>query len=58
MSNKEQLFRINDKVVVITGASSGFSEATARHLAAKGGSVVLDARTKDRRTPVACCVRL
>jgi len=39
---------IKDKVVVITGASSGLGEATARHLTAEGGSVVLGARRLDR----------
>lgn len=39
---------ISGKVVVITGASSGLGEATARHLSALGASVVLGARRKDR----------
>jgi NADP-dependent 3-hydroxy acid dehydrogenase YdfG len=36
------------KVVVITGASSGLGEATARHLSVQGASVVLGARRVDR----------
>ena len=32
------------KVVVITDASSGLGEATARHLAERGATVVLGAR--------------
>ena len=39
---------IQGKVVVITGASSGLGEATARHLAALGAHVVLGARRQDR----------
>jgi NADP-dependent 3-hydroxy acid dehydrogenase YdfG len=39
---------IGGKVVVITGASSGLGEATARLLAAQGASVVLGARRVDR----------
>ncbi len=39
---------IAGKVVVITGASSGLGEATARLLAAEGASVVLGARRADR----------
>ena len=39
---------IRDKVVVITGASSGLGEATARHLALAGAKLVLGARRLDR----------
>ncbi len=39
---------IEGKVVVITGASSGLGEATARLLSARGASVVLGARRVDR----------
>ncbi|HET6928837.1 MAG TPA: SDR family oxidoreductase [Candidatus Acidoferrum sp.] len=39
---------IADKVVVITGASSGVGESTARLLAEKGAKVALGARRKDR----------
>ncbi|ESW92859.1 SDR family oxidoreductase [Mesorhizobium sp. C280B] len=39
---------IENKVVVITGASSGLGEATARHHAARGASVVLGARRSHR----------
>ena len=39
---------IEGKVVVITGASSGLGEATARHLCALGATVVLGARRADR----------
>jgi NADP-dependent 3-hydroxy acid dehydrogenase YdfG len=39
---------IEGKVVVITGASCGLGEATARLLSAQGASVVLGARRHDR----------
>jgi NADP-dependent 3-hydroxy acid dehydrogenase YdfG len=39
---------IESKVVVITGASSGLGEATARLLSAEGATVVLGARRQDR----------
>lgn len=39
---------IKDKVVIITGASSGIGEATARLLASKGAKVVLGARRTDK----------
>ncbi|MBI4695012.1 MAG: SDR family oxidoreductase [Gammaproteobacteria bacterium] len=39
---------IAGKVIVITGASSGLGEAAARHLSARGATVVLGARRLDR----------
>ena len=39
---------IEGKVVVITGASSGLGEATARRLSSEGAKVVLGARRADR----------
>jgi NADP-dependent 3-hydroxy acid dehydrogenase YdfG len=40
--------RIENKVVAITGASSGIGEATALLLAERGAKVVLGARGSDR----------
>ncbi len=39
---------IENKVVVITGGSSGLGEATARHLASLGAKVILGARRQDK----------
>ncbi|MCY9668905.1 SDR family oxidoreductase [Paenibacillus alginolyticus] len=48
---------ISGKVVVITGASSGIGEATARHLAQNGAIVVLGARRTDRLEALASEIR-
>ena len=39
---------VKDKVVIVTGASSGIGEATAKLLASKGAKVVLGARREDK----------
>lgn len=44
---------IKDKAVIITGASSGIGEATARLLARQGAKVVLGARREDRLKQIA-----
>lgn len=41
------------KVILVTGASSGIGEATARHLAASGHQVLLGARRVDRIAVIA-----
>ncbi len=50
MNQKEN---ISGKVVVITGASSGLGEASARHLANLGATVVLGARRADKIEKIA-----
>jgi NADP-dependent 3-hydroxy acid dehydrogenase YdfG len=44
---------IQDKVVIITGASSGIGEATAKLLASKGAKVVLGARRENQLKQIA-----
>jgi NADP-dependent 3-hydroxy acid dehydrogenase YdfG len=45
---KKRMSNITDKVVVITGASSGIGESTAKLLAERGAKVVLGARRSSR----------
>lgn len=44
---------VEGKVVIITGASSGIGEATARKLAANGAKVVLSARREEKLKKIA-----
>lgn len=48
---------VTSKVVLITGASSGIGEATARMLAANGAKVVLGARRTDRLQKIVSEIR-
>lgn len=47
------MLNIQNKVIVITGASSGIGEATARLLAERGAKVVLGARRTERLAVIA-----
>jgi Short-chain alcohol dehydrogenase of unknown specificity len=48
---------LNGKVIIITGASSGIGEATAKLLAKNGARVVLGARRTDRLKAIAKDIR-
>ena len=48
---------IETKVILITGASSGIGEATARELASRGAKVLLGARRTDRLDKIVADIR-
>ena len=48
---------IEKKVILITGASSGIGEATARELASRGAKVLLGARRTDRLDKIVADIR-
>ncbi|CAI6060987.1 SDR family oxidoreductase [Cohnella sp. JJ-181] len=48
---------LNGKVVIVTGASSGIGEATARLLASRGAHVVIGARRLERLQTLAAAIR-
>ncbi|MFP7416856.1 SDR family oxidoreductase, partial [Priestia filamentosa] len=50
--------KINGKVVVITGASSGIGEATAKLLASRGAHVVIGARRVERLEALASLIEV
>ena len=53
MSNVDELFGLDEKVAVVTGASSGLGVGFARALAGAGAHLVLAARRTDRLTSLA-----
>ena len=57
MTTVPDLFRLDDRVAVVTGASSGLGVAFAQALAEAGADVVLGARRVDRLEETADLVR-
>jgi NADP-dependent 3-hydroxy acid dehydrogenase YdfG len=51
------MLNVENKVIAITGASSGIGEAAARFLAAKGAKVVLGARRTENLRSIAGAIQ-
>jgi NAD(P)-dependent dehydrogenase (short-subunit alcohol dehydrogenase family) len=54
---RQAMKRLQDKVIIVTGASSGLGAAAARCLAAEGAKVVIAARRRDRGEAVLSQIR-
>ncbi|MGX7685783.1 SDR family NAD(P)-dependent oxidoreductase [Flectobacillus roseus] len=55
--NANQIFSLENKVALITGASKGIGEAIARHFAACGAKVVINSRKQEELDKVAESIR-
>ncbi|WP_279583257.1 SDR family NAD(P)-dependent oxidoreductase [Fodinicola feengrottensis] len=55
MGNKST--RLESKVIIVTGGSSGIGRAVAERVAAEGATVVIAARRKDAGEEVAATIR-
>jgi short-subunit dehydrogenase len=57
MEGDEPMSGLHDALAIVTGASSGIGEATARALAARGSKVVLIARNRSRLDAIVADIR-
>ena len=53
----QNLFDLNDRVIVVTGSSRGIGRSTVEHLAAMGAKVVVSSRSAESCEPVAEGIR-
>jgi dehydrogenase/reductase SDR family member 4 len=47
MTTPDQIFNLNNKIALITGASKGIGEAIARYFAAAGATVIINSRKQE-----------